>query len=431
MRATQALAVIVLACTVGVCCRADTIFLKDGSEINGTIIEENSSTIVIKRSTGTIQSFRRADVETVVRESKVAKPAEVLPAEKPKETAAPKEVKPAIKPEDKTATGDAKKLDTKTGDVAAKVEPPKEGTAKKEDEKTANGDVKKEDPKTSETAKKEDGKKEEVATKDEKAEPRKKEDGKEETAKKEDGKKEEVKDDWTPPPDLPGFPDHAKRMSEDKEKAFLAALERMATPDAGQRSAAKGEIAALGAEALPYLVAGIQHANVEARASCMSLVGQLNGRTAVKQVLEVFYSAMPATGQAANWQVPFIRAIRDTMPAISGQPFVPAVMPESAMVQEALKHYIDWYNENFDRLPAQLGEKKIEPTDPEYLAKLKTARELKLAKKEWPRPPTTAELVTGEQRPPPPADSFIRPVDKAMRDTVPHLSREDAFKRNR
>ena len=75
----------------------------------------------------------------------------------------------------------------------------------------------------------------------------------------------------------------------------------------------------MGADVLPYLAAGINHVNVDARSECMYLIGQLNGQSAVKQVIEVFYAAMPETGAAATYQVPFIRAIKVTLPAITGE----------------------------------------------------------------------------------------------------------------
>ncbi len=396
MLSRRILQIALAASSLGAVCRADTVFLTDGSEINGTIVEENNNTVAVKRANGSIQSFRRGDVDTIVYDKKkkdeekeapvAAKPsaetskAEVKPALKPvpADTAKP-EVKPEIKNEPATAE-------------ASKTEP-----AKTDEKKTADapGDTKKEEGKKGETAEK--------------------------TEKPDKDKKEE----WTAPPGLQGFPKDAKRMPKDKEEKFMAALERLATVDPNARAAAKNEIAGLGPEALPYVVAGTQHTNVEARSACMTLVGQFNGRTAVKQVIEVFYSAMPDNDAAPTWQVPFIRAIKETLPAISGQTFI-MVQPDKALVADGLKKYITWYEDNFDRLPPQLGEPKLDPTDPDYTKKLKEARKLKLEKKDWPRPPMPADLVSGKS---PPASQSERPADKAFKDTVKTVKREDVGKR--
>ncbi|HYF51804.1 MAG TPA: hypothetical protein VEJ63_20475 [Planctomycetota bacterium] len=349
---------------------ADTVYLKDGREVEGTVVEDNANTVAVKLASGATKSFRRADVDTVVysrREKREPKLVEAPPAEKPADPKAG-DTKTAAKDD----TKDPKAKDGK-----------KDGKDGKTDEKTAEG---------------------------------------------------EEKDDWSPPPGLSNFPDRAKRMSPEKEKAFMAALEKFDSEDEAKRTEAKAELAALGAEALPYFVAGIWHSNVSARTACMNLVGQMNGRFAIKHVIEVFYAAMPEEGRAATYQVPFIRAIMTTLPGISGQTFI-SVEAKSELVQDGLKKYIEWYNSNFDRLPPQLGEKKIEATDPEYTEKLKKARALELKKKSWPRPPMPADMAAGTSKdgsPPKPAmppGAGERPIDQAYKDTYKKVDREDALKR--
>ena len=389
---------VVLAGIMSGLCYADTVYLSDGTEIDGTILEEKGDHVVIRSTGGTLQSIKKSRVEAVVREPKVEAPkpppvAEVKPA--PAEAAPavvkPTEAKTAAAADAKpTAPADAKPVESKPADAAdAKPAAPKPADPPAE------------------------------AKPDEKAAKPVKEGG-DDLAKK---------DGWTPPPGLPGFPEKAKRMSKDKEEKFMAALERMATVDEAQRGAAKNEIAAMGTDALPYVVAGLQHVNVDARTSCMYLVGQLSGRSAVKQVIEVFYSAMPEKGEAATYQVPFIRAIKATLPSITGQSFI-NVEPDKSLVQDGLKKYIEWYEDNFDRIPAQLGEPTIEATDPEYDKKLKAARKLNLAKKSWPRPPLPADIVSGNNdKPRPTENQIIRSNDRNYGNSLPKLNRDDALRR--
>jgi hypothetical protein len=217
-------------------------------------------------------------------------------------------------------------------------------------------------------------------------------------------------------------------MPEETEKAFIAALARLNTMEEAPRQAAEAEISALGGGAMPYLVAGCYDTSISTRSSCMQLIGRLSGRNAVKQVVEIFYSAIPAEGEPATFQGPFLDAIRTTLPAISGQDFFTAD-PRRPIVQEFVKRYVAWYNDNFDRLAPQLGEPKIESTDPDYMKKIKESRALKLEKRSWPRPPLSADIVTGTKpginRTEPTAKEMIKPYDK----TIPTVKNDAVGKR--
>jgi len=384
-------------------CWADTIYMSDGTEVNGTVVEENTHTVALKRANGSITSIRRSDIETIVYEKK-SKVAEEAPPPRTFEVKTV-QVKPAVKT-----------VEPKT-DIEAVVKVPQTGTPVKiETVPVASPTENKPDPTLTAEAK---------PSEPVKNDPKSPGQGdKKDEAGKKDGDPKKVA--WTPPTGLPGFPDKAKRMPVEKEEKFKLAIERMATVDEPARAAAKSEILNMGPDVLPYVVAGINHVNVEARSSCMSLVGQLNGRSAVKQVIEVFYSVMPEKDAAPSFQVPFVRAIKETLTSISGQSFI-SVQPDKALVLDGLKKYVAWYNDNYDRLPKQLGEPEIEPTDPEYAKKLKEARALKLAKKEWPRPPMPSDIITGSKQPP--ASDSERPADKKFKDSIPTISREEATKR--
>jgi hypothetical protein len=356
---------------------ADTVYLKNGTEVEGTVVEDNARTVSVRTASGATKSFRRAEVESVVYENKLAK---AKPAEVP------------TVPGPATGGPDKPKGDDSKG-AAGKVEGGGKPADVKKDDK--GGDTKKEG----------------------------------------DAKKgEDAKDDWTPPEGISGFPDHAKRMSKDKEKQFLDALEQLASGDEGQRTQGRATIGGLGADALPYVVTGIQHANVDARSICMSFIGQFGGKSATKQVIEVFYSAMPETGAPATWQVPFIREIKNTLASITGQSYI-TVEPKSVMVQNGLKQYIEWYNTNIETLPSQLGEKKLDQTAPDYVEKLKAERALKLAKKSWPAPAQPSDYVGGPNKSGAPDKPAIPPgggerdVDKEYKDSYKKVDRGDALKR--
>ena len=467
---TKLLLAALLATVASLACRADIVCLKDGTEVDGTVIEENNSTVVVKRPNGAVQSFRKSDVDVIVYDKKAAKAAEPAPAPAPapkKAEAAPKTEEAGKKEEAGQKEEAGKKEETGKKEEAGKKEettkpteaaPAKEGAvpAKTPDAAAAGTEAKPKEgavpAKTPDAAAAgtEAKPKEGAAGKEDNAKkpaetagaPGKKEEGKPEEAKKDGGKKEEgketaqakdeKKEEWTPPPGLAGFPDHAKRMAKDKEATFMAALERMAAQDDAARQAAQNDAAALGPGVMPYLVAGCYHTSVTARSSCMYLVGRLNGRNAIKQAIEVFYSAIPAEGEPASFQGPFLEAIKTALPAITGQDFFTAD-PRRPIVQEFMKRYIAWYNDNYDRLAPQLGDPEIEATDPDYMKKLKEARALKLEKKSWPRPPMPTDMVDGVKpginRVEPTAKQLVRPADRAFQQTIPTVKNEDVGKR--
>jgi hypothetical protein len=406
---------------------ADTVILTNGSEIEGTVVQDDANAVVIVKADGTRKSIRKADVDAVVREAKPAPaPAPAPEPAKPVEAAKPADAEK--KPESEKNEGDAKAEGEKKaeGEVKADGEK-KDATAKPEGEKKAEDVAKAEGDKKTEADKKNvvvaDAKKP-----DEKVEPK-------------DPKKDKVKDPkkaaWTPPPGLPRFPKEEKRMDEAKEKEFMDALERMATTEEAVRKSAESQISGMGEDVLPYVVAGCYHASVEARSACMRILGQKSAKSAIKQVIEVFYAVMPDNKQeaAATYQVPFVREIKSTLQTITGQSFI-NVEAERVLVQDGLEKYIKWYNDNVDRLPArQYGEEELEKSDPEYAKKLAKTRELKLERLTWPRPPLPSDITQGQNknnnRAAVTPKELERPSDRNYRDTIPKLSREDALKRSR
>lgn len=379
---------------------ADTVYLSDGSEIGGTIIEDNSNVVVVKRPNGTVQSFRKGNVDAVVYDttqrpvSKGIAQGEAVPGPKlaPPTTQAGTEAaqaQPGVVAPGASPGTPATPVNPAGPGVAAPVPPPvpQPGAAPltKQPETVATpvtpasptelkpavaqtpptvpaapGDTKPATPPTAAT------------------DPKKKE------------------PEWTPPPNLAGFPDKAPRMKADKEGQFMELMNALATPNPDIRARAKAQMLTFGPDVLPYAIAAAQHTNVEARAAAMDVIGQLpNSTEAIKAVIELMYSALPETGEPASYQVPYLRAGKTTLHKVAGQSFI-NVEPSSALIQVGMKSAIDWYKTNIDRLPKQISDPKLDATDPEFVTKLRKARELKLVKREWPRPAMSADIVNRE-----------------------------------
>ena len=398
-------------------CRADTIFLKTGVEIEGTVTEDNGNTVVVKETNGTTRSYRKADVDTIVYSPKVSIQAQPTPPPAapttpatPATEVAPRTGTPAV-----PGTATVPAVPGTPGTPGTPAVPGTPGTPAV----PATGAT---GPDATAPAKTGDAAEPPVDPNDPAAVA---------AAKAEKEWKE-----WTPPPGLASFPDHAKRMSKEKEAQFMRALEALGNAKSGDTAAinqAKADMSALGAEALPYVVAGTQHASVDARCACMSLIAGMDGKRAIKQVIEVFYAAMPADGRAAWYQVQFIDKIRETIVAVTGQTFI-TVQSKDSLVQDGLKQYIDWYNQNMMSLVPQLGEKKIPDTDPKYVTKIKEMRALKLAKRDWPSPPAPSDLQDpngrGANKPQLNSGTTQRASDtQYSKDGFQTIGRDDALKR--
>ncbi len=213
----------------------------------------------------------------------------------------------------------------------------------------------------------------------------------------------------------------------------MSALENLGqlnAPDVVDK--ARNDIQSLGKEALPYVVAGIQHINVETRAECMKMIPSMDGQRAVKQVIEALFAAIPDSGRPASYQVPYLDAIKSTLSSITGQSFITGQVKDS-QIQDASKAYIDWYNANLMTLPPQMGEKKISETDPDFIKKVTEARQLKLAKRSWPVPAQPADEMDANKTNDRPAlneATTQRAADRDwQKDAIKKIDRNDALKR--
>ncbi|MCK6472411.1 MAG: hypothetical protein L6R28_11765 [Planctomycetes bacterium] len=208
-------------------------------------------------------------------------------------------------------------------------------------------------------------------------------------------------------------------LDEATQTKFDAAFVLAESDDPAERTAGKERLRALGPVIVPELAKALGGSTAEARAICAELLGDFGARNAGKALIESFYSVMPEEGEVAWFQRPYIRALRETLPRLTGLAF-PGVEPRSPLVQEALRAYIGWYDQNFDLLPPQLGEPELDRKDPDYMAKLEELRALVLVKRSYPTPSALAEAESATT----PAEAYpkeaypkeaARPADKVWR----------------
>ncbi|MCZ7648854.1 MAG: HEAT repeat domain-containing protein [Planctomycetota bacterium] len=363
-------------------CRADTVFLKDGTEIPGEIVEESPAAVVIKDGrTGRLRSIRRENIDLVVRDKPKTDNSSLFGLG----TGLRTRVKPVVKDEDEPKEGEAAEGEKKEGEGEVKAP---DGEKKPGEGETAEGEKKE----------------------GESAEGEKKPGEAEKTAEGA-GAPDEKKDAFAVP--------------EKHQAAFKKGLELLGSQNPTERAKGKSDLQALGKEIIPGLIPVLLHKDPEARACAADLLSEFNAKNSIKFLVEALYGIMPDKGEAATWNRGNVRSLKDALSRTTGQSFI-NVEPRSPLVQDGLQKYVKWYNENFDRLPSQVGEPEIDPTDKDYFAKLKEARSLKLEKRSFPRPALSADIATGQKPGTPPPTEGYKTVEKEFKENFPTATRENA-----
>lgn len=424
---------ILLTTLVAFSSRADTIFLTDGSEVNGTVVQQDSSTVVVKLANGTTRSIRRGSIETIIKDSpKVVakKPAE----EDIKVPVPPKTETPATAPGKSPIASPTQPAKLSTPSGLGQTQPsgaPAPTPSIPSTTNTAATTTPPANPNNPPTAPA-------TTTEAPKAITPTPESPANAVAAPDSpppAEKPKATGDAEGPPPIEGFPENTKRMSKRKESLLRDALEAIKGNDDATREAAILDLQGLGPEVVPYCWAGVQNENSSVRIACMRALGSLNARNATKRAIETLYMTMPEASQAATWNVPFVRVMKTTLASLTGQSFI-SVEPKSVGVQEGLKKYVEWYEKNYERLPRQVGEPELDATDPEYAKKLMEARKLKLTKREWARPASMPiDVISGPsnttpgRQPQVMKDAAEREADKKFLETVPKVGRDELSKR--
>ena len=68
-------------------CRADTVFLKSGDEVEGTVVQENDLQVTVKLEGGATRTYRRSDVDSIIKTPRAAGAEPMAEAPKPVERA--------------------------------------------------------------------------------------------------------------------------------------------------------------------------------------------------------------------------------------------------------------------------------------------------------------------------------------------------------
>ncbi|MBN1808663.1 MAG: HEAT repeat domain-containing protein [Planctomycetes bacterium] len=168
-----------------------------------------------------------------------------------------------------------------------------------------------------------------------------------------------------------------KPSQEEKQaKSFLALLK---DPDEGVRAQGAAALAGMGNAAVPYLVEALGDKNNAYRYQVSKVLYEIRPRQAIKPMLEAMYAASPEQGPAPHFLQQYLVNLRNTLRATTGQQF--NYQPDLASQAAAMKKWVEWYEKNWEKLPEQMTDPKIEKDDPEYKKKFEEGRKLNLARR--------------------------------------------------
>jgi hypothetical protein len=153
----------------------------------------------------------------------------------------------------------------------------------------------------------------------------------------------------------------------------------------GLQAAGNGDslnlITASGPEGLGALVRfGLYHQSPIVRARSVQLLSQLGGQSALKALVETFYSAAHPT--IPPYQVQFVENLTDQITRLTGHNFHFYVR-SGARAPMVAQNMVQWWRQNYAALPPQLGEPELDPKDECYATELADLRALTLERREF------------------------------------------------
>jgi hypothetical protein len=201
----------------------------------------------------------------------------------------------------------------------------------------------------------------------------------------------------------------ADPKKDDEKTARL--VDDLASDDADTRKKAAALLEREGAKAEPALTKGLIHPSAFARESSARILGKIGGRSSVRAMIIALRSAVPEKEKIRPWQRSFVRALRSSLSATTGQDF--RVSIHRTQQGKAVEKYVAWWDGEdpsgakegspepkkgacieWDTL--QVGEATIAENDPEREKKLWDARQIGSERHSY-TPPTSFVDPLGEK----------------------------------
>jgi len=119
-------------------------------------------------------------------------------------------------------------------------------------------------------------------------------------------------------------------------------VEDLASGDPEARKQAAALLEREGAGAVAALTRGLRHKSAFARESSARILGRLRARESVREMIIALRSAVPEKEKVRPWQRPFVRALRTSLVAVTGQDF--GVSLHGTFQGKAVEKYVAWWD---------------------------------------------------------------------------------------
>jgi hypothetical protein len=213
-----------------------------------------------------------------------------------------------------------------------------------------------------------------------------------------------VVNDVTPPPPALPFPRTEAEINRLREA--IPMLSDSADPS--DRTQAIETLHSAGDPGLAILVEdGLYNAIPSIRTRAADLLGTWGGQRVLKPLIEAFYSAAYPT--LPSYQIDYVQTLAGQLSRLTNQDFY-FYARRSARAPEVAAAMISWWDQNWDRVPPQLGEPELDPTHSGYKEMLKIERSLALIHRDFAGSNLPPEIA-GPPQPNSPADQeFLRTI---------------------
>lgn len=209
--------------------------------------------------------------------------------------------------------------------------------------------------------------------------------------------------------------EYAQPRTEAEANSLRLAIPQLSEfAESGDRSAAEETLRAAGPVGLSALYQyGLYNAIPSVRTRAAQLLGEQGGQKAIKPLIEAFYSAASPT--IAPYQVQYVETLANQLARLTGQDYY-FYARRTARAPEIAAGMLDWWNSNWQNVPPQLGEPKLDPTRRDYAELLRKVRTLNLIHRDFPGANLPPEVAA-----PPIPNS---PSEQEFLSTIPRLPRE-------
>lgn len=195
----------------------------------------------------------------------------------------------------------------------------------------------------------------------------------------------------------------ASGPSSEADPRLRRLVEDLASDEADTRRQARALLEREGKRAIPAITEALFHSKLFARESAALLLGKMNARESVRDMIIALAGAVPDAKKVRFWQRPFVRALSTSVSRITGKSFRLGL--QAANQDKVVAKYIEWWDGDppkGDETPKgacvtwdtpQTGEAEIAEDDPEREKKLWEARRVGSRRASYPVP---ASLGGGE-----------------------------------